>query len=137
MPINRKIKLLIVHCSDSDILSHDNVEVIRSWHLARGFNDIGYHYIITKDGVIHQGRNPELQGAHTKGYNKDSIGICLTGRHKFSDKQFASLRALCEDLCSAHDLERFDILHHRDLDNKKTCPNFDLFDVLSGGKDGR
>ena len=136
MPLNRKIKFLVVHCSDSDIRGHDNVETIREWHLERGFNDIGYHYVITQDGTVHQGRHPEVQGAHTKGYNKDSLGICLTGRHHFSQQQFASLRNLCEDLCTAHNLERFDVLHHRDFDKKKTCPNFDLFDVLSGGTHG-
>lgn len=136
MAVNREIKFLVVHCSDSDVIRHDNVDVIRKWHLERGFDDIGYHYIITKDGVIHQGRNIEQIGAHVKGYNKDSIGVCLTGRHKFSKEQFASLRNLCQDLCTAFKLERFDVLHHRDLDNKKTCPNFDLFDVLTWRKDG-
>lgn len=136
MPVKREIKFIVVHCSDSDVIRHDSVEVIRKWHLARGFDDIGYHYIITKDGVIHRGRDIEQVGAHVKGYNKDSIGICLTGRRKFSKEQFASLRNLCQDLCAAFKLERFDVLHHRDLDDNKTCPNFDLFDVLTWRKDG-
>lgn len=148
MEETRKIKLLVVHCSASDLPAQDSVEAIKELHTSpstkemrwgkyltngNGWSDIGYHYIITRDGEIHLGRPLHIAGAHVKGYNAESIGICLTGDKMFTDDQFDSLRYLCEDLCAAFGLERFDILHHRDLDSNKTCPNFDLFDVLSGG----
>ena len=126
----RNINIIVVHCSDSDYLRHDNVDTIRQWHVEeRGWSDIGYHYLITKDGEVHVCRPIERMGAHVVGYNKSSIGICLTGKKKFSQEQFESLRELCLELSEQFGLERFDILHHRDLDSKKTCPNFNLTDI--------
>lgn len=53
--------------------------VIRSWHLERGFWDIGYHFVIPSMGRSQEGRNLYAIGAHSKGNNSDSIGICLVG----------------------------------------------------------
>jgi N-acetyl-anhydromuramyl-L-alanine amidase AmpD len=133
----RKIDLIVVHCSDSDRTQHDNVKTIRAWHTGRGFtgpdgvpgtqDDIGYHFVITKDGKIHPGRDVNRIGAHVMGHNSNSIGICLTGKDRFSDEQKQSLESLCKKLCSDYNLKKLDILGHRDLDKKgKTCPNFDV-----------
>lgn len=127
----RSIEYIVLHCSDSDIEAHDNVETIRSWHLERGWRDIGYHFVITKDGSVDRGRDINLPGAHAKGFNSRSIGICLTGRDWFSPEQFASLRELCDDLLEAYDLDRSSIVLHRELNSGKTCPNFDFDDVFS------
>ena len=100
----RLINLIVLHCSDSDHPHHDNVETIRKWHTERGFtgpdgvegteDDIGYHFVITKDGTVHAGRPVEAVGAHVHGHNANSIGICLTGktRSQFTPAQFRSLR---------------------------------------------
>lgn len=74
----RKINKVILHCSDSDYANHDDIKVIKEWHLARKFNDVGYHYFIRKDGLIQKGRDITIIGAHCKGQNKSSIGICLS-----------------------------------------------------------
>ena len=127
----RNINCIIVHCSDSDYNKHDNIETIRKWHVEENhWSDIGYHYVITKDGAVHPGRNIQREGAHTKGFNENSIGICVTGKRKFSPEQFASLKELCEDLMEQYGLERYDVLHHRDFDQKRSCPNFNLTDVF-------
>jgi len=52
---------------------------IRQWHKLRGWSDIGYHYVIRRDGRIELGRPIEQVGAHVKGHNSDSIGVCMVG----------------------------------------------------------
>ena len=76
----RKINKHIIHCSDTPDDRHVTVDDIRAWHIKRGWNDIGYHYIINRDGSLALGRPVEKIGAHCKGNNGDSIGTCLIGR---------------------------------------------------------
>ncbi|QZE15262.1 N-acetylmuramoyl-L-alanine amidase [Halosquirtibacter laminarini] len=126
----RTIRKIILHCSDSDLSQHDNVETIRSWHLARGWKDIGYHFVITKEGRIRWGRALGMYGAHCSGNNKDSIGICLTGRHHFSKAQFNSLRMLLIKLMRDYQLPKTKIYGHNHFNKYKSCPNFDVEEVL-------
>ena len=72
----RKIKEIIVHCSATPEGKDYSIDTIRKWHLQRGFADIGYHYIIYRDGSIHTGRDESVIGAHCKGHNSNSIGVC-------------------------------------------------------------
>lgn len=75
----RNIKELIVHCSATAEGKDFTVANIRSWHLQRGFSDVGYHYIIYRDGSINKGRDESISGAHCIGHNSVSIGICYIG----------------------------------------------------------
>lgn len=76
----RKITKLILHCSATPEGKDYTVAQIRDWHVrGNGWNDIGYHYVIYRDGTIHKGRPVEQPGAHTKGHNANSIGICYIG----------------------------------------------------------
>ena len=75
----RSIHKVIIHCSASPEGVHYDVEDIRNWHLARGFSDVGYHFVITIDGLVQPGRPLDQQGAHTRSHNGDSIGICYIG----------------------------------------------------------
>lgn len=75
----RNIKELIVHCSATPEGKDFTVSDIRKWHLQRGFSDIGYHYIIYRDGTIHTGRNESVSGTHCTGHNTVSIGVCYIG----------------------------------------------------------
>lgn len=75
----RKIDLIVIHCADTYARMDIGVKEIREWHLKRGLSDIGYHYIIRRDGTIEQGRTLETIGAHASGYNSRSIGICYAG----------------------------------------------------------
>lgn len=124
----RKIKEIILHCSDSDVRSHDKIEVIREWHLLRGFYDVGYHYFINKKGRVFEGRPIEKIGAHCKGHNKNSIGICVSGRFDFKTPQSKSLKSLLFDLCLEYGLSFEDIKHHGEYNKNKTCPNFNFKD---------
>lgn len=122
----RKIDKLILHCSDSDIGAHDNIETITKWHKARKFRTVGYHYFIRKDGNIKKGRDIEQIGAHCKGENKGSIGICLSGRHKFTEYQFMSLQKLIKAL-DIRLKDSFTIHPHNEFSDK-SCPNFSVED---------
>jgi N-acetylmuramoyl-L-alanine amidase len=75
----RKINLIIVHCSATPEGKDYTVEDITRWHKARGFNGIGYHYVVYRDGTIHGGRPVTEIGAHCEGHNANSIGVCYIG----------------------------------------------------------
>ena len=124
----RKIKKIILHCSDSDIAAHDDIKVIKKWHKARKFKDVGYHYFIRKDGLIQKGRDIMQVGAHCKGQNSASIGICLSGRYKFTDYQFIALERLISGLNIR--LPKNPTVHPHNEFSDKSCPNFSVQDFI-------
>lgn len=127
----RNIKELIVHCSATPEGKDFTVNDIRKWHLARGFSDVGYHYVIYRDGSIHVGRNESVSGAHCTGHNTISIGICYIGGLATDGKtpkdtrtpaQKASLLKLLKELKAKYPKAK--IHSHKDFANK-ACPSFD------------
>ena len=74
-PHLRTIDKIILHCTATPEGRDFTVEQIRQWHLARGFSDIGYHYVVSRDGSVHRGRPEEVAGAHCTGQNTCSIGV--------------------------------------------------------------
>ncbi len=121
----RKIQHHIIHCSDSD---SGDVKIIRQWHLHRGWRDIGYHFVIRRDGVIEVGRPLEMMGAHCRGHNKNSIGTCLVGRTEFTPSQFQALKLLHNSLRVL--FPQLKPSGHRDYTTLKTCPNFEVREIL-------
>jgi N-acetyl-anhydromuramyl-L-alanine amidase AmpD len=120
----------IIHCSDTPDGRSVTVDDIRRWHVnGNGWSDIGYHFVIYQDGTIHQGRPFNKTGAHCKGHNTGSIGTCLVGRNSFSEDQFKALVNLHEVFKSI--FPDIKALGHKDLDPKKTCPNFNVQRVIS------
>ena len=75
----RTITLIILHCSATRADRRYTFRQCRHDHLKRGYSDIGYHYYITRDGQLHEGRPLWQQGAHCRGHNRHSIGICYEG----------------------------------------------------------
>ena len=75
----RLVKEIIIHCSATREGQQISVDTIRDWHLAKGWNNIGYHFYIDLDGTINKGRDIDKIGAHCKGHNRNSIGICYCG----------------------------------------------------------
>jgi hypothetical protein len=142
-----QISHIIVHCSDSEFGS---AALIRSWHLARGWRDIGYHKVVLNgrrhageysahdDGLIEPGRpldgdnfiGPEEVGAHCLGYNARSIGICCIGKTEFSNPQALALIELLIELREQHKIPVERILGHCETESGraegKTCPNMDM-----------
>lgn len=121
----REIAKHIIHCSDS--LTGDVAE-IRRWHIARGWKDVGYHFIIRPDGEIEVGRTLEQIGAHCEGHNLDSVGTCLVGIRDFSARQFVALRRI--DAMLRGMFPGLKSYGHRDFNPHKTCPNFEVREVL-------
>lgn len=126
----RYIDKIIVHCSDTPNNRDVTVEEIRGWHVNdNGWSDIGYHFIIYRNGDTMLGRPVARQGAHCLRHNASSIGICLIGRDKFTKGQFKALRSLDRVLQGVFgDLGRYG---HRDFNKHKTCPNFDVKEILT------
>ena len=75
----REINKIVVHCSATQEGKNISAATIDKWHKKRGWRGIGYHYVIGLDGLIELGRPVEQVGAHVKGHNKNSIGICYVG----------------------------------------------------------
>jgi N-acetylmuramoyl-L-alanine amidase len=120
----RKINKLIVHCSDTPSKMDIGAKEIDRWHKERGWSGIGYHFVVRRNGVVEDGRPVKKIGAHVKGHNRHSIGICMVGRDKFTKKQYASLLKLIRSLKSQY--KGIEVFGHRDFDNKKECPCFDV-----------
>jgi N-acetylmuramoyl-L-alanine amidase len=127
----RTIKEIIVHCSATREGRDYTVADITKWHKQRGFNDIGYHYVIYRDGSLHNGRDVNLVGAHCTNHNAHSIGVCYIGGCKFdgvtpkdtrTDAQKASLLKFLKDLKRMY--PQATISGHRNWCNK-ACPCFD------------
>lgn len=128
----RTINRIIVHCTATPEGRVETVESVRRMHKAKGWADIGYHYLIGLNGERWNGRNVNLVGAHCEGYNANSIGVCYVGgcdknmkaKDTRTDKQKAALIALLKDLRKLYPKAK--IVSHRDLDRKgKACPSFD------------
>lgn len=75
----REIDDIIIHCTATPAGRPHTVEDVRQWHRQRGWQDIGYHYLVYLDGSIHRGRPEEQEGAHCYGHNAHSIGVAYVG----------------------------------------------------------
>ena len=129
----RQINEIIIHCAATREGRDFTVEDITRWHKARGFATIGYHYVIYRDGSIHEGRPLEQIGAHCVGHNKHSIGICYIGgcasdgktpKDTRTPEQKEALLALLRHLKAR--FPNATIHGHREF-AAKACPSFDAF----------
>lgn len=155
----RPINLIVIHCTASRNGQPKSMESIRQEHRARGFSDVGYHYVIQTNGSVMVGRPEEVIGAHAavKGhaYNKTSIGVCMVGgllpdgtakadSGQFSQAQWDNLRIAVQDLMDRYPGSR--VVGHRDLSPDldgdgqvephewiKLCPTFDVSRWLAAG----
>jgi N-acetylmuramoyl-L-alanine amidase len=173
--MKRKIANIIVHCSATPNGKDFRAKDIDNMHRNRGFNrrshnvsaynssikHVGYHYVICLDGVIEAGRGVEEIGAHVKGSNTNSIGICMVGLDKYTKAQWDSLRELVialtglisgnlvftvDDALSGLKEMNVSLKGHRDYSPDlngdgqitreewmKDCPNFTVFEWTKGG----
>jgi len=122
------IATIVIHCSDSPHGRGDDAATIHRWHQEKGWAGCGYHYVICETGEVQRGRPHYWTGAHVRGHNEGSLGICLIGVDYFTPAQVKSLLALLRDLHEQYPSAV--IVGHRDLDSSKTCPNFDVRDMV-------
>lgn len=132
----RAINEIILHCSATPEGKDYSVDTIRKWHLQRGFSDIGYHYVIYRDGSIHNGRDVNISGAHCVNHNSKSIGICYIGgldstaknaKDTRTEEQKKSLVNLVKKLMDMYKLSSSNIHCHNEYANK-ACPSFKITD---------
>ena len=125
MLIIKNIKLLVVHCSDTEDNQNFSASDLHKMHLNFGWDGIGYHKVINRSGKIENGRPEYWIGAHVQGKNNISLGVCLIGRDNFTKKQFSSLEKILRKWKIVYPGAK--IVGHCDTGNTdKTCPNFDL-----------
>jgi len=127
----RRITEIIVHCTATPEYRDYTVADIRQWHKRRGWSDIGYHYVVYRDGTVHEGRDVDISGAHCEGHNVNSIGVVYVGgvapdghtpKDTRTDLQKAALLSLLLDLRRMY--PGAEIHGHRDFASK-ACPSFD------------
>ena len=133
------VSLLIIHCRATLPGQRVSVQDIDRWHRQRGFDCIGYHFYITVDGTIWTGRPLSQVGAHCKGYNAHSIGICYEGGLDEEGRpcdtrtllQKAALVALINKLRELYPAA--DVVGHNDLNLHKACPCFSAVEEYNDG----
>ena len=127
----RTIREIIVHCSATPEGKDYTISNIVAWHKARGFSTIGYHYVVYRDGSVHNGRDVNISGAHCLNHNVNSIGVCYIGGCTADGKTPKDTRTNAQKAALVDLLKRLKVLYpqariygHRDFANK-ACPSFD------------
>ncbi|WRQ13117.1 lysin [Vibrio phage vB_VpM-pA2SJ1] len=144
---------MTVHASATPPSLDIGADWIRAEHLKRGWSDIGYHFVIKRDGMLEPGRPLSRTGAHVYGHNRKNLGVCLVGgvdedgnpENNFTEAQFEALRVFISDQCGIYGIPLNNIKGHRDwspdlnADGKispneyiKACPCFDVQEWLRG-----
>ena len=149
----RHINLIVIHCNATPNGRPVSAKTVDQWHRERGFNEIGYHYLIGVDGLTELGRPLAEPGAHAKGFNAHSISVCMVGGTggpdrnnpgRYTQAQWDALRFNIQNLMDAYPDAK--VVGHRDLsldldgDGEvephewiKLCPAFDVPVWLAAG----
>lgn len=131
-----KVQKLVVHHSASKQSTTKKADIAK-WHKERGFSQISYHKIIEGNGVIVNSRSENIQGAHAKGANQGSLGVCVVGNFEKeipSQEQIYSLISVLTVWCEEHSLNSKDIYGHFNVPGGNTatsCPGKNLKSQLA------
>jgi len=136
MAKNNPTKIIVHHTGGTDRnpladTSHHTAQDIDRYHRSLGWKGLGYHWYIEKNGKVVQGRQESEEGAHARGYNKKSIGVCLAGNFDLTfptGTQIASLRKLLREIMDRHNISADQIVPHR-IHANKTCYGRRLHDT--------
>ena len=134
IPARTSTSFIVVHCSATRPNMDVGAKEIRQWHLNNGWADVGYHWIIRRNGKVEKGRAENLVGAHEPTRNKNSVGICMVGgvnqkdyriaENNFTPEQWAALEKLIKEVQVRYPKTK--VMGHRDCPNvRKACPSFD------------
>jgi N-acetyl-anhydromuramyl-L-alanine amidase AmpD len=139
MELRKKTEMIVVHCAATKPSMDIGYKEIRKWHVEdNGWDDVGYHYIIKRDGTVEVARAEAFQGAHAPAVNSKSIAICLVGgmaedgdaENNFTLEQFLSLKDLIKKIKMTNP-NIVEVVGHCDVqDNKPNCPGFNLKEWL-------
>lgn len=143
--------LIIVHCAATTPSMDIGIKEINAWHLDQGiFSEAGpsgYHFVIRRNGTLEPGRAMWAQGAHARGFNHCSVGICLVGgaRHakegetpewsefvadnNFKLAQYITLVDVLSVLKHAYPNAR--VIGHHEVNERKSCPVFEVDKFMS------
>ena len=131
--IREKTDYIVVHCSDTPATMDVGAAEIRQWHTSKDphdpskpWIDIGYHYVIRRNGTLETGRPAGVVGSHAKGYNDRSVSVCLIGGkdcNNFTREQIQALGKIVDELKTRYPAAK--VVGHHDLSGGKTCPQFD------------
>ena len=132
--VRRKTDFIVIHASATRPSQDIGAAEITRWHRQAGYTAIGYHFVIRRNGVVEIGRPEGVVGAHTRGFNSNSVGICMVGgvteanvkvaENNYTPEQFASLKQLVSRL--HRNYPRAIVQGHRDFPGvAKACPSFD------------
>ena len=130
----KNVQFITLHCSATRPSMQVGAKDIRAWHKAKGWADIGYHFVIKRDGTVEKGRPLTQTGAHVAGWNQNNIGICLVGglddnfwpANNFTREQWRALKPLVAQLRPKTAGGKAKIVGHRDFPNvHKACPCFE------------
>jgi len=132
MEERQKTDTVVIHCTQTPADMDIGADKITEWHKDRGFDTIGYHFVIRRDGTIETGRDINMVGAHAVAVNGTSIGVSLVGgkgtdkdwEDNFNKEQFSSLETLLLKLKTDYNIEK--IIGHYQVESTKECPSFDV-----------
>lgn len=143
----REAKHIVIHCSATPPSADIGVLEIKRWHRDRGFRDVGYHFVIRRNGDVQRGRSLNKDsvidahevGAHVAGHNAATVGVCLVGgvdaaskpEANFTPAQVNALRKLLADL--KVQFPNADVRGHNDFTGAKACPSFKVGPWVAAG----
>ena len=107
----------------------------RKWHMDKGWRDIGYHGVVEIGGNFVKGRSETSSGAHTRGHNKQGLGLCQVGTDKFFVRQFLTTRSKVREWMDRYNIKIDKVFGHYQFANK-SCPGFKIEPFREFIKDG-
>ena len=140
MDVRKKTDSIIIHCAATKVSMDIGYDEIRKWHVDQnGWDDVGYHFIIRRNGKLEKARPEGYSGAHAPSHNSRSIGICLVGgmaddggpENNFTLEQFLTLKDLVNMIMEKYS-DITEVLGHCDVqENKPNCPGFNVKEWLN------
>tara|TARA_R100001015_G_C4619610_1_gene176358 strand:+ start:116 stop:532 length:417 start_codon:yes stop_codon:yes gene_type:complete len=132
MEQRKSTESIVIHCSATKSSMDIGLVEIRKWHVEdNGWRDVGYHYIVRRNGEVELGRRHDDTGAHAAGYNHKTIGVCMVGgmaddnsaENNFTDKQWTSVSDLIKQIKVNY--PDVNVIGHNEISSKE-CPSFDV-----------
>lgn len=126
--LRRRTEYIVIHCSDTPSTMDIGAREIRQWHIIdNNWSDIGYNFVIRRNGLREHGRAVDAVGSHVRGFNSCSVGICMVGGrggNNFTGLQWDELEKLVKELKLIY--PKAEVVGHCELNSGKTCPSFDV-----------